>query len=150
MLVALLFLAFAAILALVLDGGSAYAARRQAQNAADAGALAGATFMCEYQDATGGANKATEYAMTRNRATSAVANANLSTGYGGGDRHSDRKILSLRGLIGISQICPAGGGRGEVPHRQVGLGIMPVAWSCRETVVAERFYLARMFTRIWS
>ena len=48
-MVALLFMAFAAILALVLDGGNAYAARRQAQNAADAGALAGATYMCEHE-----------------------------------------------------------------------------------------------------
>ena len=45
-LVVLGFLAFVAVLALVLDGGNAYAAKRQAQNAADAGALAGAQYMC--------------------------------------------------------------------------------------------------------
>ena len=53
-LVVLGFLAFIAILALVLDGGNAYAAKRQAQNAADAGALAGATFMCKNNDEAGG------------------------------------------------------------------------------------------------
>ncbi len=40
-LVSLAFLAFVAILALVLDGGNAYTAKWQAQKAADAGALAG-------------------------------------------------------------------------------------------------------------
>ncbi len=44
-IVALGMVAFIAILALVIDGGNAYAAKRQAQNAADAGALAGAQYM---------------------------------------------------------------------------------------------------------
>ena len=35
-----------AMLALVLDGGNTYAKRRAAQNAADAGALAGARTLC--------------------------------------------------------------------------------------------------------
>jgi uncharacterized membrane protein len=35
------------MLALVLDGGMAYAQRRTAQNAADAGALAGVVYLCE-------------------------------------------------------------------------------------------------------
>ncbi len=52
-LVVIGFLVFVAVLALVLDGGNAYAARRQAQNAADAGALAGATYMCQHRNEAG-------------------------------------------------------------------------------------------------
>src|SRR5512136_48608 len=51
-LVVIAFVVFIGVLALVLDGGNAYAAKRQAQNAADAGALAGAQYMCQHrQDA---------------------------------------------------------------------------------------------------
>lgn len=46
-MIILMLLAFVAMLALVLDGGLAYASRRKAQNAADAGALAGAAVMCQ-------------------------------------------------------------------------------------------------------
>ena len=46
-LVALLMFAFIAMLALVLDGGNTYFQRRNSQNAADAGALAGARKLCD-------------------------------------------------------------------------------------------------------
>jgi hypothetical protein len=69
--VLVMMVAIIAMLALVLDGGSAYLHRRQAQNAADAGALAGITKLCgsalesaDYNDAY---NLAWEYAVTRNR-----------------------------------------------------------------------------------
>jgi len=56
-----------AMLALILDGGSAYLHRRQAQNAADAGALAGITELCgSSPDSNAAYNLAWEYAVTRN------------------------------------------------------------------------------------
>jgi hypothetical protein len=129
-LVALLFLAFAGILALVLDGGNAYAARRQAQNAADAGALAGATYMCEYNDAPGGANTAIDYAVNRNRASNAVASANLSTGTVIVTATVTQDTF-LAGLIGISQLQPVAVAEAQC-RPPTGMGVMPVAWSCRE------------------
>ena len=45
-IVALFLVALIAILALTLDGGNAYLKRREAQNSADAGALAGARVYC--------------------------------------------------------------------------------------------------------
>ena len=66
-LVALLLVVFIGILALVLDGGYTYFMRRNAQNAADAGALAGARVYCEYlnsnieQGKVLGRDKALEY-----------------------------------------------------------------------------------------
>ena len=132
-MVALLFIAFAGILALVLDGGNAYAARRQAQNAADAGALAGASYMCEHHDATGGANKATEYAVTRNGASNAVANANLSAGSVVVTATVQADTF-FAGLIGINQVAPVAVAEAQC-RPPVGIGVLPIAWSCRERVV---------------
>ena len=57
--VTLLLFAFFAILALVLDGGYTYWMRRNAQNAADAGALTGADTLCKFK------YEGEEYAETR-------------------------------------------------------------------------------------
>jgi len=132
-LVALLFLAFAAILALVLDGGSAYAARRQAQNAADAGALAGAAMMCQYSDAGLGVSTASDYAINRNKATSAVVAGDVIAGTMVVTA-TVQKDTFFAGLIGISQVSPRAVAEAEC-RPPVGLGVLPVAWSCRETVV---------------
>jgi hypothetical protein len=129
-LVALLFLAFVGILALVLDGGNAYAARRQAQNAADAGALAGATYMCEHRDATGGANTAVDYAVNRNGASNTVATANLATGSVVVTATVTQDTF-LAGLIGINQVAPRAVAEAQC-RPPVGMGVLPVAWSCRE------------------
>ena len=128
-LVALLFLAFAAILALVLDGGNNYAARRQAQNAADAGALAGASWMCEYDDATGGANTAIDYAVNRNGAANAVATANFSSGSVVVTATVTQDTF-LAGLIGISQVSPRAVAEARC-RPSAPIGVLPVGWSCR-------------------
>ena len=60
-LVALALVAFIALLALVMDGGYSYFMRRNAQNAADAGALAGARVYCETEDLTAGKTVAKNY-----------------------------------------------------------------------------------------
>jgi hypothetical protein len=65
-LIALVIFALVALLALVLDGGMAYAQRRAAQNAADAGALAGATIYCATGDVDGALAKALEYSVNYN------------------------------------------------------------------------------------
>ncbi len=68
-IVVLLFFGAAAMLMLILDGGFGYMYRRNAQNAADAGALAGVTAICGGSpDYTAATNIATEYAETRNNA----------------------------------------------------------------------------------
>jgi hypothetical protein len=65
-LIALVIFALIALLALVLDGGMAYAQRRAAQNAADAGALAGANIYCSTGDENEALVKAVEYAGYNN------------------------------------------------------------------------------------
>jgi hypothetical protein len=136
-IIALLFLAFGALLALVLDGGGAYAARRQAQNAADAGALAGATYMCEYRSEAGGVNRAIEYAVLNGAANPPDVYADLGTG---------TVIVTatvqvqpfFAGLIGFSEIAPSATAEAQC-QPPVGMGIMPVAWSCRETVLEGEY-----------
>jgi hypothetical protein len=131
-LVALLFIAFAAILALVLDGGNAYAARRQAQNAADAGALAGATYMCEYNSASGGETKAVEFAVKNGAVNPPQVLANLSTG-SVVVTATVQEDTFFAGLIGINEVSPVAVAEAEC-RPPVGMGVMPVGWSCRERV----------------
>lgn len=60
-----------AMLALVLDGGNTYSKRRAAQNAADAGALAGARTLCITKDASQAIAVAQDYATNKNESDSA-------------------------------------------------------------------------------
>ncbi len=71
--VALALVALVGITALAVDGGSLYAERRKMQNAADAGALAGARVMCFEQGATNTqiTSEARQYAVTLNGADQA-------------------------------------------------------------------------------
>src|SRR3990172_7333160 len=76
-IVTLLLFALMGMLALALDGGNGFFQRRRAQNAADAGALAGARELClvegdlpTKQAAAAGA--AWEYAVVRNGALDAT------------------------------------------------------------------------------
>src|SRR5579859_3186445 len=75
-LVALLLVALMGMLALAIDGGYALFMRRQAQNAADAGALAGAHDYCVSQNAASAITRANEYAITRNGATRTLVQVN--------------------------------------------------------------------------
>jgi hypothetical protein len=70
-LVALLLVGFVAMLGLVLDGGNIYFQRRRMQNAADAGAIAGAVILAKNGTGEQARTKALEYAVTQNLAESA-------------------------------------------------------------------------------
>jgi len=67
-LVAVLLLGLVAMLGLVLDGGGMYMQRRRMQNAADAGAIAGAVVMAQGADNVQAEAKAREYTMAHNQA----------------------------------------------------------------------------------
>lgn len=71
-IIAILMVAFIGMLALVLDGGMTYANRRSSQNAADAGALAGARQLCQGANPDEVAASALEYAADRNHASHAT------------------------------------------------------------------------------
>nr|MBC7243922.1 hypothetical protein [Chloroflexota bacterium] len=67
-IVALFLVALLAMLALVVDGGNIYRQRRQMQNAADAGAIAGARVLAYSGTAASAQAAAQEYAVQRNQA----------------------------------------------------------------------------------
>ncbi len=66
---AVLLVGLVAMLALVLDGGSIYLSRRRMQNAADAGAMAGARVLAGNGSTAEVTAAAQDYAITRNGAT---------------------------------------------------------------------------------
>lgn len=137
-LVVIGFLVFVAVLALVLDGGNAYAARRQAQNAADAGALAGATYMCKHRNEAGALTQAIgvaeDYAVLNEAVDppgvfASLTNANVIV------TATVTRTTFFAGLIGFNEVSPMA--VAEAACRPPGVGVLPVAWSCRENVVGE-------------
>ena len=128
-IIALGIIAFVAILALVVDGANAYAAKRQAQNAADAGAIAGATYMCKNHDQAGGITQARDYAINRNGAASALVTASLDAGTVVVTATVQRNTF-FAGVIGFAQLTPVA--VAEAACRPAfGVSILPTAWSCR-------------------
>ncbi len=67
-LIVVLLLGLLAVLALVVDGGNIYLQRRSMQNAADAGAMAGARVLAYNGTVNAARMAAQEYAVTRNQA----------------------------------------------------------------------------------
>jgi hypothetical protein len=132
-IIALGLVAFVAILALVLDGANAYAAKRQAQNAADAGALAGATYMCKNHDQAGGIAQAQDYAVNRNGAANAQVYASLEAGLVVVTATVQRDTF-FAGAIGFPEVTPRAVAAAEC-RPPMGMGVLPVAWACRSTVV---------------
>lgn len=133
-IVALGLVAFIAMLALVLDGGNAYAAKRQAQNAADAGALAGASFMCKWKDRVGGEAKARDYAVINNGAFSAIAVGNMNDATMNVTA-TVQKDTFFAGIIGFPQVSAKAEAIAQCKP-PAAMGVLPVAWSCRENVIA--------------
>ena len=132
-LVVIGFLAFVAILALVLDGGNAYAAKRQAQNAADAGALAGATYMCKNHDETGGIVQAEAYAVSNGALNPPDVTASLSAGTVVVTATVEKDTF-FAGVIGFTEVRPRAIAAAAC-RPAVGMGVLPVGWACRATVV---------------
>jgi hypothetical protein len=132
-IIALGMVAFVAILALVLDGANAYAAKRQAQNAADAGALAGASYMCKYRDADGGEEEAKTYAV-KNGSGDPLAYADLSSGTVVVTATVQRDTF-FAGVLGFDLVTPRAVAEAQC-RPPIGIGVLPVAWSCRNNVIA--------------
>lgn len=130
-LIAIAMVALIGLLALVLDGGFAYAARRSAQNAADAGALAGANVLCGLQEGNA-YDTAWDYAVTRNHAddaqivigssvevTATVTHDSFFAGFLGQD------VVTVRAYAqaGCYNPCVS--------------AILPIAWACKSPAMGE-------------
>lgn len=134
-LFALMIIAFLAIAALVFDGGMTFAKRREAQNAADAAALAGARTLCLYKSGSLAESDARYYAA-RNGAQSADVNVSLE------NRMVNVTVSipvtsTLAGLLGWERIPVQASASAGCFSPTFGEGVLPVAWACRPPVIPE-------------
>ena len=130
-LVALLMVAFIAMLAVILDGGYAYLQKRNAQTAADAGAMAGARELCLSGNLTLASQAAADYAITRNRALEADINI-----IGGEVSVTTRIPFStfFGSAIGRPSITSSAIAAADCFLPSAGTGMLPVAWNCSPPV----------------
>lgn len=103
--------------ALVLEGGNAYAHQREAQNASDAVANAGATVLAEQ---LGGGTKTDTDVAT---ATTAIANANALTSYVGYYTDVTGHMLTPAGVQTTSTTAAAHVGVGPIPTGAQGVQV---------------------------
>lgn len=129
-IVAALMLVFLGLLAIAIDVGNVYINRRAAQNAADAGALAGANILCATGDVGLAEITAEDYAENRNRAVTSVAVADLGNATVTVNTNIPVNMTFAR-FFGRNTIdTPAVAAAGCFPPG-AGTGVLPIAWSCR-------------------
>ena len=139
-IIALGIVAFVAMLALVIDGANAYAAKRQAQNAADAGALAGATAMCTNYSESDGRTSAIEYvdnngAVVENPTSDVYVEYHLANPTVEVTATLSRNTF-FAGIIGFSQVTVRARAIAKC-EPIVGMGVLPVAWACRKNTLGS-------------
>lgn len=136
--VAILMVVFLGIMALVLDGGYTYFMRRNAQNAADAGALAAADTWCETENWGLAYDAGVNYAVTQNGAHTA------------NPQQAGQRLVKVDTTITFNTFfgsilgqpaitTPATATAGCYPPR-IAESVIPVAWSCREPTEIEGGY----------
>ena len=136
-IVALLMFAFLGMLALVLDGGNAYFQRRNAQNAADAGALAATSTWCETGDWGLAYADGIQYSVTENGVDSATVS----------QVDPDNRIVQVKTsitfntffgrILGQPQMTAVASAKAGCYPISSGLGVLPIAWSCRDPIPVD-------------
>ena len=128
-IVTLLLLALMGMLAIVLDGGNGFFQRRAAQNAADAGALAGARELC-LGNADIAVASAIEYAIVRNGAVEADATADANTGLVVVNTGIPFETTFGR-VLGSDELTAGATATAGCFVPTNGEGVLPISWSCR-------------------
>lgn len=123
-------------LALIIDGGGAYAMRRLAQNAADAGALAGAREYCMTGESSTAIQAANQYATQNNLARlgnvdNQTANVIID------DVYVDVQVSIVYDtffarILGMDQMTAVAEAEAGCFAPSAGEGVIPVAWECRD------------------
>ncbi len=135
-IVALMMVVLLGILGLVLDGGNVLSKRRAAQNAADAGALAGARTLCLTQSVSQAEFIGNQYAVTHNEAAAADVSANLEA----------RQVVvtatipvqtTFAHFIGIQNITAQASAAAGCFSPTTGESVLPVGWACRPPISGE-------------
>ena len=127
-IIALMLIGLVAMLALVLDGGNTLSHRRQMQLAADAGALAGARYLCgDEPNQSAAASAAIEYAVNKNWAeiaTPEFPDSNMIRVTASVD--FEPFFLQVLGFSTLTASASAAA-RCEVPSYG---SVMPITWYC--------------------
>jgi hypothetical protein len=129
-LIAMLMVVLIGLSALVLDGGLGFAKRRQAQNAADAAALAGADALCDNDAGTNPRNIAEEYVISNGGNQPAYEDIII------GDREvTVTAFVShptfFAGIFGTDEITASATATAGCFAPCSLTGILPVAWACQ-------------------
>lgn len=122
--VAILMVCLLGVLALAIDGGSAYLARRQAQNAADAGALAGARLLALGAAPAEVEAVATQYAVQRNGADLCQVTIAGDTVTVTATKHI---AMYFAPIVGISEMAPSARAKARYGTPQQVDGLAPLA-----------------------
>ena len=122
-----------AMLGLVLDGGNMYFQRRQAQLAADAGALAGARAYCLTESVDAAVNSGYDYAVNRNEVDNADVSVAAETGYVTVDTDLTFDAFFM-GMFGSPQLSVSASATAVCTPPTSARNVMPVAWSCRQPI----------------
>ncbi len=127
--VALIMVVLLAFVALAVDVGHLYAERRHMQNAADAGALAGAYELC-FGTASAWETTAESYATTNNRAQAAVAT--LENNWTVNVVASETANTYLAGIIGINNVPIAAEAAAACGQADSACGLWPIAFDLNQ------------------
>ena len=127
--VLLLMFAFIVLLALVIDGGNSYFQRRNAQNAADAGALAATRNYCEFKDVDRAKAEALKYVL-KNEAF-LYEPPTVNTSQGTVNVKTEINFSTFFGnIIGRSDITAVAEAESGCEQPCLGEGVLPVVWIC--------------------
>ncbi len=127
-IIAVLVVVLIALAGLVIDGGFSLVSRRKAQNAADAGALAGGKVLCEGGTNSEAQTQAYDYAVTKNQAESAAID------FGSGGISVTTTIPQptfLMRIFGTNVVTTTATASAGCYVPCTAKGMLPVAWSCR-------------------
>jgi Flp pilus assembly protein TadG len=113
---------------LAIDGGFSLAARRQAQNAADAGALAGGAILCKGGTEAGAESIALDYAINKNNADTAFA---IISGDAITVTTSIPHQTFLMKIFSTDVVTTTANASAGCYSPCTVSGMLPVAWSCR-------------------
>ena len=129
-LLLLLMFVFLIILALVIDGGNSYFQRRNAQNAADAGALAGARDYCEFKDVPRAKGVASNYVVQNEAGLFEEITINESQGTV--NVKTEINFPTFFGnVIGLPDITSVAQAEAGCEQPCIGEGVLPVVWICK-------------------
>ena len=133
--------------ALILDGGSVMVNRRRAQNAADAGALAGAHDLCLNKAASIVEATAKDYAINKNKATNATVSISgkVITVTTEIQQNSFFARIFNQSKLTSTAIASAGCFPPSMANR-----LMPIAWTCINSEVVNNSVICKNDKKDWA